>query len=379
MTEPLRLGSVGPAVAEVRHKLALLGLLEPPADPLHELADARFDADVDRAVRSFQQRRGITGDGVVGPATYRLLDEARWRLGNRILQYAVTHPLAGDDVLELQRRLLDMGFHAGRADGIFGTDTDTAVREFQRNVGIVPDGICGPATLKALERLRRTVIGGRADALREDLDIAASGPRLAGKIIVIDPGHGGPDRGVRAGGLEEAAIVEDLAARIEGRLVATGVQAYLTRLPDMAVDETERAEFANRAQADLLVSLHTDGHRSAQAEGVATYFFGGGLGRGSVLGERFAGLVQREIVARTDLLDCRTHAKTWDLLRRTRMPAVRIEAGYLTSPNDAARLRSPGFRDALAEAVVVAIQRLYLATEDDAPTGTLRLDTLVAR
>ncbi|RKS80368.1 N-acetylmuramoyl-L-alanine amidase [Motilibacter peucedani] len=379
MTEPLRLGSRGPAVAEIRHKLVLLGLLPPPADALAALADARFDAEVDSAVRRFQQERGITGDGVVGPATYRALDEARWQLGARILHYTVTHPLAGDDVLELQRRLLDMGFHAGRADGIFGADTDAALREFQRNVGVVPDGICGPATLKALDRLRRTVIGGRPDALREDLHIARSGPRLAGKVVVIDPGHGGSDRGVQSSGLDEAAVVEDLAARVEGRLVATGVQAFLTRRPDMELDETARAEFANDFQADLVVSLHVDGSRSPRAEGVATYFFGGGRGNSSVVGERFAGLVQREVVARTGLLDCRTHAKTWDLLRRTRMPAVRIEAGYLTSPGDAVRLADPTFRDALAEAVVVAIQRLYLPTEDDAPTGTLHLDALVAR
>ena len=80
--------------------------------------------------------------------------------------------------------------------------------------------------------------------------------------------------------------------------------------------------------------------------------------------------MQREICARTDLLDCRTHAKTWDLLRRTRMPAVRIEVGYLTN---AGRRRAPAptrtFRDVLAEAVVAAVQRLYLPPSEDAATG----------
>ena len=96
----------------------------------------------------------------------------------------------------------------------------------------------------------------------------------------------------------------------------------------------------------------------------------------SAAGERFAGLVQREIVARTDLRDCRTHAKTWDLLRYTRMPAVRIELGYVTNPDDAARLGDPDFRDVVAEAIVVAVQRLYLPSELDSPTGVLRLSHL---
>ena len=86
--------------------------------------------------------------------------------------------------------------------------------------------------------------------------------------------------------------------------------------------------------------------------------------------------MQREIVARTDLGNLRSHAKTWDMLRRTRMPAVRIDAGYLTNAGDAERLSDPAFRDVIAEAVVVAVQRVYLDPDDDAPTGVLRLGEL---
>jgi N-acetylmuramoyl-L-alanine amidase len=87
-------------------------------------------------------------------------------------------------------------------------------------------------------------------------------------------------------------------------------------------------------------------------------------------------LVQREICARTDLLNCRTHAKTWDVIRLTQAPAVRVDLGYLTNEGDAARLARPDFRDTLAEAFIIAIQRLYLSAEDDAKTGTLRLSDL---
>ena len=96
----------------------------------------------------------------------------------------------------------------------------------------------------------------------------------------------------------------------------------------------------------------------------------------SSVGERFAGLVQREIVARTDLGDLRSHAKTYDMLRRTQMPAVRIDAGYLTNAGDAARLSDPSFRDVIAEAVVVAVQRVYLDPDHDSQTGVLRLSEI---
>ena len=103
-------------------------------------------------------------------------------------------------------------------------------------------------------------------------------------------------------------------------------------------------------------------------------FLGGSMG--SVVGERFANIVQREICARTDLVNCHTHAKSWDLLRLTKAPAVRIDLGYLTNSGDLSRLSRPDFRDVIAEALVIAIQRLYLAAEDDAKTGTLRLSDL---
>ena len=95
-----------------------------------------------------------------------------------------------------------------------------------------------------------------------------------------------------------------------------------------------------------------------------------------MVGERFASIVQREICARTDLLNCRTHEKTWDLLRLTKAPTVRIDLGYASNSGDAERLSRPDFRDVIAESVVIAIQRLYLASEDDAKTGTLRLSDL---
>ncbi len=282
-------------------------------------------------------------------------------------------------MLTLQRRLTELGFDVGDTDGVFGQRTGEAVRDFQRNVGIPADGTCGPSTFKALHRLTPIVTGGRPDDLRAEEALRRAGKRLPGKVVVIDPGHGGPDRGATGNGLEEAAIVEDLAARVEGRLAATGVQVYLTRgpAPDRDLDEVTRATFANESGANLMLSLHVDRHHNPVASGVAAYYYGSARpGTTSAIGETFAGLIKREIVARTDLLDCCTHAKTWDLLRYTKMPAVRLELGYITNPGDAARLADPQFRDVVAEAIVVAVQRIYLPSHEDPTTGALQLRDL---
>lgn len=368
---PLCPGDRRRAVSEVRGKLCLIGLLDQQAggDPLV------YDEAMEKAVRHFQQSRGLVPDGLIDSTTYRLLDEARWRLGDRLLYPRPERPMTGDDVLELQQRLAELGFDVGRLDGEFGAQTVAALRDYQRNTGLPPDGTCGPATFKSLTRLAPLVTGGQPDALRAREQLRQAGPRLSGKRVVIDAGHGGDDPGATAFGLTEARITADTAARIEGRLAATGVQVWQTHAPTLTgtLGNTARAEFANATDADLFLSLHVDRAPTPAPHGLATFYYGRDETSGSALGAHLASLIQREIVARTDLTDLRTHPRTWDILRRTRMTAVRVEMGYLTNPHDAARLGDPAFRDLVAEAIVVALQRLYLPAESDPETGTMSL------
>jgi N-acetylmuramoyl-L-alanine amidase len=365
---------------EIRTVLTSLGLL---ADVE---GGAEYDADTEIAVRSFQQSRGLSVDGKVGDETWRALDAARWRLGQRGLYQAVPEPLVGDDVRQLQERLLEMGYDLGRADGVYGAYTARAVAQFQREVGLAPDGSCGPATVNALRRLGRKVVGGRPQLLRETAAFHASGPALVGKRIVVDPGHGGPDDlgvVVPDGPLRwtEADLAFDIALRLEGRLAAAGMRVHLTRGPNPAetISNRDRAKLANDLGADLLISIHLDGYANPDADGVATYHYGslsGGVT--STVGERLAGLVQREIVARTGMRNCQTQPKSWELLRLTRMPAVRVDAGYLTSPVDRGRLVDPKFRDRMVEAIMAAVQRMYYPVEVDVPTGSIDVSKLRA-
>jgi N-acetylmuramoyl-L-alanine amidase len=245
--------------------------------------------------------------------------------------------------------------------------TESAVKEFQKSVGVVVDGKCGPATIIALLRLTKIVSGGAPAALRESAVQKNRGPALANKVIVIDPGSTEYERD----------IVFDVARRIEGRLLALGASVFLTRGASNNPNESERITFTNNNKADLLISLHVDRHQNPDAHGVATFFYGNDQhGVHSIVGERFASLVQRELCARTDFLNCRTHAKTWEALRLTTAPAVRVDLGYISNKADADRLARAEFRDTVAESFIIAIQRLYLAAEDDAKTGTLRISDL---
>ena len=338
----LRLGDEGAAVAEVRSRLVQLGLLDDAIDTDPSV----FDADLDRAVRAFQQERGITVDGIVGQSTFRRLDDARWQLGDRVLSYVPGHLVSGDDVAELQRRLTTLGFATGRVDGLFGGQTDTALREFQKGVGVTADGTCGPDTFRAFDRLGRAVSGGNATSLREHQTVSELQTGVADKVVVVDPGL-----------TVSPEISHAVAVRLEGRRAALGTQVVLTRgaRADRG-DDSENALLANDIGAHLVLSVTVDRVHSPNPNGLATFYFGDPRGgthspSGLLLAER----VHEEVLGRTDLLDCRVHPRTWDLLRMTRMPAVRVVLGYASNPADASRLTSTAFQDAVAEALAAAV------------------------
>ena len=369
MSDQLKAGDRSDAIAVIANTLARLGYHSNPSD--------LFDENLTNAIKAFQQERGLTATGLINEITQRTLEEARWRLGDRVLSLQLKSLMRGDDVSSLQERLIQMGFNCGKVDGVYGVNTESAVREFQKSVGILSDGRCGPATLISLMRLVKTVSGGAPSALRESVKHSVRSPALANKVIVIDPSWGGEFTGESANGVVESEIVFDLAQRLEGRLIALGVNVVLTRSANNSPLEKDRIKVANTVSADLVIALKVDSYKNEKANGVATYFYGrDDKGVRSVVGERFANLIQREICARTDLLNCHTHAKSWDLLRLTTAPTVRIDLGYLSNPQDAKRLATAAFRDQLAEAMIVAIQRLYLSAEDDAKTGTLKISDL---
>jgi len=155
----LQRGETGEAVRDLQRRLAALGLDSTSDEP------GEFGPGTEAAVRAFQQQRGLVVDGLCGRQTWATLVESGFSLGDRTL-YFRQPMLRGDDVTELQRQLNSLGFDAGREDGILGEQTADAVAEFQRNVGLAPDGFCGWTTVAALRRVG-TLAAGSVASVRE--------------------------------------------------------------------------------------------------------------------------------------------------------------------------------------------------------------------
>ena len=287
--------------------------------------------------------------------------------------------MAGDDVAALQQRLLDMGFDCGRVDGLFGVETELGAARVpaqHRRHG---------RTAPAARRRSRPSTGSAAPwsaagrtAMRESEAITRAGPALAGKLVIIDPGHGGPEPGAAPGLMSDgrARLRRGLArSRAGSPPPARRRSSPAARTAPGRPGRGGARPLRQRGAAPTCSSRCTSTRTTARPRaGVATYYYGTDeFGHHSTVGEQLADLVQREICARTDLVDCRTHAE--DLGPAAAHPDARRpgRGGLPHQPRRRARLADPAFRDVLAEAIVAAVQRLYLPPEQDADTGVLRI------
>ena len=389
MDSELRVGDSSARVAEARVTLARLGYLNghdstDVSQLTHQKftdADKYFDENLSEVLKAFQQSRGIIPRGTIDELTLRELRQASYTLGARVLHYQPHNELVGDDVVQLQTNLQELGFYAHRIDGHFGIHTKEALEAFQLNSGLEDDGVCGPDTIRSLSLLGRRIRGGSPLAIREREHVRDAGPSLAGKRVVLDPALGGKEKGQIVEGLygpiSEEELLWDLATRVEGRMIAIGMETILSRPRNDNPSAHDRADMANAFDADLMISLHADKYHNERANGAATFYFGSTIGSTSLTGEMLAGYVQREIIARTELGNCGSHARTWDLLRLTKMPTIEVVLGYLTNPKDVSILTDPEVRDRIAEAIVVSVKRLYLLDEDHLSTGTYNFSDLL--
>lgn len=289
---------------DVQHRLVALGV-DVGGDE-----SGTYGPGTAAAVRAFQDRRGLRVDGVCGPHTWSALVEAGWRLGDRPL-FLTTPLVRGDDVAELQRRLGNLGFDAGRVDGIFGVLTERALRDFQRNGGLVTDAICGPSTIQALARLGGTGSGdgpGLASSsiasVRERERHRRRPPSLSGRTIAV----GEP------GGLDA------LARAVAAAVGAAGGSPVLVQHPD----ESAQAAQANAIEADAFVGL---GVTSGRSGGCGTAYYRSPSGWESPEGRRLAELLHCVLLPVLGATDDGVRGMAVPVLRETRMPAVLAELG----------------------------------------------------
>src|SRR5262245_14506142 len=319
-------GRSGGAVRDLHRRLVALGFDLSADEPGH------FGVATERAVRAFQEGRALRVDGICGRETWTALVESGFQLGDRML-YLRRPMLKGDDVINLQRNLNMLGFDAGKEDGIFGPATGRGLMEFQRNVGLGPDGIFGPDTADALARVNTPRVGtlseGSVAAVREREELRRGPHRIAGRRVFVAAAPG----------------FDALAHEVRRGLLEANAAAVLDTSGD---DDSALAAAANRYEADLFVGL-----RPGEEPGCNCSYYASGRFR-SEAGYRVACAVGAELAA---VLGIEPHicGRTHTALRETRMAAVLCEPAAHDDVAATRRLVTSGGE--IARAIVRGIRR----------------------
>jgi N-acetylmuramoyl-L-alanine amidase len=177
-------------------------------------------------------------------------------------------------------------------------------------------------------------------------------PRVPqGRIVVIlDPGHGGPDPGaIGIGGLQEKNVILAIAQQVAAILNQQGIQAILTRTGDYDLDLEPRVQMAREDHANLFVSIHANSidHRP-DINGLETYYYSNNQ-------FPLAQTIHQSILQSLDVKDRGVRQARFYVLRNNPMPAVLVEVGFVTGEQDAPRLANPVYQNQLAQAIARGI------------------------
>ncbi len=288
---PLRRGDKGAGVRDLHRRLASAGFAD--------IGDVSvFDETTERTLREFQDARRLVVDGICAQQTWTALVDAHFRLGDRML-YLRFPMTRGDDVADLQLRLGNLGFDAGWLDGIFGPDTEAAVRDFQHNQGLSTDGTVGRTTVAALDRLAGRVVGAKTIAEVRQTETLRQHAGVEGRRILLG----------ETGGLP--AVVNSLARLLQ----LAGATVLTLHHPDLS----SHARIANSWDGDAYigVTLATGDY------GIAYFQTKGFTSRGGrLLAQQCTDMI--EPVLNNDL---RATGMRLSILRETRMTAVWCRIG----------------------------------------------------
>ncbi len=172
-------------------------------------------------------------------------------------------------------------------------------------------------------------------------------------LVIIDPGHGGPDPGaIGIRGIRETDVVLDVSKRVKQLLSEKGVRVRLTRKSEIDLDLPPRVLFANRTGADIFVSIHANASQGKKRNinGLETFYYRGWKGR--LLAKR----IQKHILrVSPGSPDRGVKQGKFYVIKNTRMPAVLVEIGFLTGRLDARRLEQSMHRKRIAFAIAKGI------------------------
>jgi N-acetylmuramoyl-L-alanine amidase len=168
--------------------------------------------------------------------------------------------------------------------------------------------------------------------------------------VVIDPGHGGHDKGGQWGLVYEKHLALDTATRLESYLKQRGLKTVMTRRSDYFVTLPGRVNIANRFRSAIFVSVHYNYTWKQNVSGLETFY-------SNSQSQRLAQYVHAGMLSRVRAVNRGVKYARYYVIRNTTIPAVLVECGFVSNSGERSRMKSAWYRDALARGMAEGIVR----------------------
>lgn len=183
--------------------------------------------------------------------------------------------------------------------------------------------------------------------------------KLAGKVVIVDPGHGGHDSGAKGGGVREKDLALSVSKLLTEELTKQGATVIMTRKTDVFIPLMVRSDISNRNHADLFIAVHINSTGGSGSQSGTISFHHKGNPTGRLLAE----CIQAEMAKVNGLpnkgvwSDGRIYQSGFSVLRNTKQPAaVLLELGFINHPRDRARMVTADFQTKIASAIVKGVR-----------------------
>jgi N-acetylmuramoyl-L-alanine amidase len=170
------------------------------------------------------------------------------------------------------------------------------------------------------------------------------------RTVIIDPGHGGHDKGGQWGRVYEKHLALDTSIRLEAHLKKMGYNTILTRRSDYFVSLPGRMQMANKTRNAIFISIHYNYTWKQQVSGIETFYH-------NQPSHQLAKDVHKGVMSRVKVNDRGVKYARYYVIRNTQMPAVLVEGGFVSNSNERSRMKTAWFRDAIARGIADGVQR----------------------
>ena len=200
----------------------------------------------------------------------------------------------------------------------------------------------------------------------------ASRDKNTKRSIFLDPGHGGSDSGAVSGGVREKDLTLSVYNKVSSKLASLGYTVLTSRNVDKDVDLVDRAEQANNANADMLLSIHFNAGGRGIARGIETYYYQATADIVPKINKenhnnaerlersrKLANKVQQNLLYQTGANDRGVKRASFTVLRETSIPSILVELGFIDNPEERNKIKTNEYQERLANGIVDGIVEYY--------------------